>query len=89
MYIFKTVTITLNQLNDSLKQEQRHTELCPFCKRTSIFPANEGCEFFMECTDCVAAGPRIRDYADPVGLNETSCIYALKVCHDRWNGSKS
>lgn len=85
MYTLGTINITLAQLNKRLEQEQRQTKPCPFCKRKSILPVSVGCEFFMECTNCRACGPVITDYSDPAGLNETSWVYALKVCHDRWN----
>lgn len=86
MYTYNGVTIPSFQIYERLRQEKRRTKPCPFCLSKQIHPAVFGAMFFMECRGCGATGPCVADYHDPLGLNVTSWIYALKMCHDRWNG---
>lgn len=86
-YYYGDARISSMQIRTRLQQEKRTTAKCPFCSSFRIRPVNSGVSFFMECQTCFATGPSVRDYDDPNGLNESSWTYALKVCHDRWNGS--
>ncbi len=88
MYRFGALTISYFQIVKRLEQEKRRTTPCPFCNGRKIIPQVEGVNFYMLCSGCGAQGPSVRDHDDPAGLNLTSWIYALKVCHDRWNGAK-
>lgn len=88
MYRYKAIIKTDMDLRVRLDAEGRQTAPCPFCKSVFIRPEAMGTIFYMRCQDCSAQGPPISDYNDPVGLNETSWEFALKRCHDKWNGTK-
>lgn len=88
MYRLGDMIVTSYQIKKRLEQEKRYTTPCPFCKGRKIQPNNVGAIFFMECQGCGTCGPVVSDYHDPNGLSETSWTYALKVCHDKWNGAK-
>lgn len=89
MYTFGDLVITNFKINEKLKQEKRATELCPFCKSQNIRVLVTGCSFSMECLGCGCSGPKVADYKDPNGLNINSWIYALKKCHNLWNGMEA
>lgn len=86
MYRLGELVITNYQILERLKQERRATKPCPFCNSKNIRVLVTGCSFSMECMGCGCLGPQVADYKDPAGLNVHSWVYALKVCHDCWNG---
>lgn len=81
-----TTFVETEDLAEWLEAEQRETKPCPFCNGTYIEINCNQTMFYMDCIECGARGPTVWDDDDPAGLNETSWIYALKVCHDKWNG---
>lgn len=84
------VVQTIQAMRLRLEQEGRRTDPCPKCNGTKIELHYENIDFFMACMnpDCHYEGRHWRDYDCPAYPHVSSWVYAVKRCHDSWNGQE-